>query len=165
MEKLMEVRYQDEAQKISLIGYADTLIADSQYDRLVGIRVGGYPEVVSGLTAAICGGGMVTVSTADGSMLCTAERGRYNKTICREGSYAVATILWDQNAARKTGASKEEHESEKKDDENRQENSSQPQEHYLLCAAGNREALYREIDCYTTIPMIPQFTNYLIDEL
>ena len=34
----MEVRYQDEAQKISLIGYADTLIVDSQYTKLVGIR-------------------------------------------------------------------------------------------------------------------------------
>lgn len=53
MEKLMEVRYQDEAQKISLTGYADTLIVDSKQDKLVGIRVGGYPEVVSGLSAAI----------------------------------------------------------------------------------------------------------------
>ena len=165
MEKLMEVRYQDEAQKISLTGYADTLIVDSQYDRLVGIRVGGYPEVVSGLSAAICGGGTVTVSTSDGSMLCTAERGRYNKTMCREGSYAVVTILWDQNAARKTSTNKVEHENEEEDDENRKEKGSQLQEHYLLCAAGNREALYREIDCYTTIPMIPQFTDYLIAAL
>ena len=39
MEKLMEVRYQDEAQKISLTGYADTLIVDSKQDKLVGIRV------------------------------------------------------------------------------------------------------------------------------
>lgn len=165
MEKLMEVRYQDEAQKISLTCYADTLIMDSQQGKLVGIRVGGYPEVVSGLSAAICGGGTVTVSTSDGSLLCTAERGRYCKTMCREGSYAVATILWDQNAAQKTGTSKEEHENEEEDDENRKERGSQLQEHYLLCAAGNREALYREIDCVTTIPMIPQFADYLIDEL
>ena len=41
MEKLMEVRYQDEAQKISLTCYADTLIMDSQQGKLVGIRVGG----------------------------------------------------------------------------------------------------------------------------
>ena len=59
--RLMEVRYQDEAQKISLTGYADTLIMDRQQDKLVGIRVGGYSEVVSGLAAAICGGGTVTV--------------------------------------------------------------------------------------------------------
>ena len=55
--KLMEVRYQDEAQKISLTGYADTLIVDSQQDRLVGIRVGGYPEVSARSSAAICGRG------------------------------------------------------------------------------------------------------------
>ncbi len=165
MEKLMEVRYQDEAQKISLTSYADTLIVDSRQDKLVGIRVGGYPEVVSGLSAAICGGSTVTVSTADGSLLCTAERGRYNKTMCREGSYAVATILWDQNAARKTNTNKEKHENEEEDDENRKERGSQLQEHYLLCAAGNREALYREIDRASTIPMLPQFAAYLIDEL
>ena len=109
----MEVRYQDEAQKISLTGYADTLIMDSRQDKLVGIRVGGYPEVVSGLSAAICGGGTVTVSTPDGSLLCTAERGRYCKAVSREGTYAVATILWDQNAARKTGTGREEQENEK----------------------------------------------------
>ena len=40
--KLMEVRYQDEAKGISLTGYADTLITDSQNNRLVGIRLGGY---------------------------------------------------------------------------------------------------------------------------
>ena len=161
----MEVRYQDEAQKISLAGYADTLIMDSQQDKLVGIRVGGYPEVVSGLTAAICGGGTVTVTTSDGSMLCTAERGRYNKTMCREGPYAVATILWDQNATQKTGTSKEGHENEEEDDENRKERGSQLQEHYLLSAAGDREALYHEIDRVTTIPIIPQFTDYLIAAL
>ena len=59
--KLMEVRYQDEAKGISLTGYADTLITDSQNNRLVGIRLGGYPEVIAGLSAAICGGGTITV--------------------------------------------------------------------------------------------------------
>ena len=48
----MEVRYQDEAQKISLTGYADTLIVDSQYTRLVGIRVGGLSG--SGIRAVCC---------------------------------------------------------------------------------------------------------------
>ena len=165
MEKLMEVRYQDEAQKISLTGYADTLIVDSKQDKLVGIRVGGYPEVVSGLSAAICGGGTVTVCTEDSTMICCTERGRYCKTVCREGTYAVATILWDQNTARKTGTGKEEHENAKENDENRQKSSSQLQEHYLLCAAGDKDALYREIDRASTIPMLPQFAEYLIDEL
>ena len=107
----MEVRYQDEAQKISLTGYADTLIMDSRQDKLVGIRVGGYPEVVSGLSAAICGGGTVTVSTADGSLLCTAERGRYCKTMSREGSYAsrhdpVGSECCTENRNRQGGTGK-----------------------------------------------------------
>ena len=46
--RLMEVRYQDSAQGIMLTGYADTVIANPQY-KLIGIRFGGYPEMVQGL--------------------------------------------------------------------------------------------------------------------
>lgn len=53
--RLLEVRYQDSAQGIMLTGYADTVISEPQY-RLVGIRFGGYPEMVQGMSAPICGG-------------------------------------------------------------------------------------------------------------
>ena len=66
--RLMEVRYQDSAQGIMLTGYADTVIADPQY-KLVGIRFGGYPEMVQGISAAICGGATVTVSAEEQTYL------------------------------------------------------------------------------------------------
>lgn len=155
----MKVRYQDEAQKILLTGYADTVIVDSQFGRLAGIRVGGYPEVVSGLSAAICGGGTVTISMEVGSILCTAERGKYRKTVSREGAYAVAAIRWEQD---RTQQRKEEQENDK----TKEEKKDGPQaEHYLLCRTGDKEALYHEIDRVSTIPMLPQFADYLIDGL
>ena len=101
--RLMEVRYQDSAQGIMLIGYADTVISDPQY-RLVGIRFGGYPEMVQGVSAAICGGATVTVSAEEQTYVLTAERGRYRKTLTREGAYTVATILWDDKSVNRNMA-------------------------------------------------------------
>lgn len=160
--RLMEVRYQDSAQGIMLTGYADTAIADPQY-RLVGIRFGGYPEMVQGMSAAICGGATVTVSAEEQSYVLTAERGRYRKTLTREGSYTVATILWDdKSVSRNTTEDKNE---ENADESERRNERNQQREAYLLCAAGDRDALYHEIDRVSTIPMIPQFADYLIAEL
>lgn len=157
--RLMEVRYQDSAQGIMLTGYADTVIVDPQY-RLVGIRFGGYPEMVQGMTAAISGGAAITISAENQTYVLTAERGRYRKTLTREGTYTVAAILWDDKNERST--------TENKSNENESEQNTegkQNRETYLLCAAGDRDALYHEIDRVSTIPMIPQFGNYLIAEL
>ena len=162
----MEVRYQDEAKGISLTGYADTLITDSQNNRLVGIRLGGYPEVIAGLTAAICGGGTITVRAADGVIVCTPEAGHYRKAAIREGAYAVASIQWisepERHAKQKNNTEGNESKEEKEQSDT---NTAPPRTHYLLCAAGDKDALYREIDRASTIPMIPQFADYLIDEL
>ena len=160
--RLMEVRYQDSAQGIMLIGYADTVIADPQY-RLVGIRFGGYPEMVQGVSAAICGGATVTVSAEEQTYVLTAERGRYRKTLTREGSYTVATILWDDKSVSRNMA--EDKNEENADESERRTEGSQPREAYLLCAAGDQDALYHEIDRVSIIPMIPQFADYLIAEL
>lgn len=158
----MEVRYQDSAQGIMLTGYADTAIADPQY-RLVGIRFGGYPEMVQGISAAFCGGATVTVSAEEQTYVLTAERGRYRKTLTREGSYTVATILWDNKSVSRNMT--EDKNEENTDDSERRNEGSQTREAYLLCAAGDQDALYHEIDCVSTIPMIPQFADYLIAEL
>ena len=158
--RLMEVRYQDSAQGIMLTGYADTAIADPQY-RLVGIRFGGYPEMVQGMSAAICGGATVTVSAEEQTYVLSAERGRYRKTLTREGAYTVATILWDDKS-RNTMENKNE---EDADESEKRNEGSQTREAYLLCAAGDQDALFHEIDRVSTIPMISQFADYLIAEL
>lgn len=159
---LMEVRYQDSAQGIMLTGYADTVIADPQY-RLVGIRFGGYPEMVQGMSAAICGGATVTVSAEEQTYVLTAERGRYRKTLTREGAYTVAIILWDDKSVSRNMT--EDKNEENADDSEKRNEGSQTREAYLLCTAGDRDALYHEIDRVSTIPMIPQFADYLIAEL
>lgn len=160
--RLLEVRYQDSAQGIMLTGYADTVISDPQY-RLIGIRFGGYPEMVQGMSAPICGGVTVTVSAEEQTYVLTEECGRYRKTLTREGAYTVATILRDdKSGSRHITEDKNE---ENTDESERRNEGSQPREAYLLCAAGDREALYHEIDRVSTIPMIPQFADYLIAEL
>ena len=158
----MEVRYQDSAQSIMLTGYADTVIADPEY-RLVGIRFGGYPEMVQGISAAICGGATVTITAEKQTYVLTAERGCYRKTLSREGAYTAATILWDNKSVSRNMADDKK---EVSSDDSGQEKDEKPRRKaYLLCASGDRDALYHEIDRVSTIPMIPQFGDYLIAEL
>ena len=145
--KLMEVRYQDSAQSIMLTGYADTVIADPEY-RLVGIRFGGYPEMVQGISAAICGGATVTITAEKQTYVLTAERGCYRKTLSREGAYTAATILWDNKSVSRNMADDKK---EVSSDDSGQEKDEKPRgKAYLLCASGDRDALYHDCLLYTS---------------
>src|SRR5699024_3636965 len=75
----------------------------------------------------------------------------------------VATILWDDKSVSRNMT--EDKNEENADESERITEGSQPREAYLLCAAGDQDALYYEIDRISTIPMIPQFADYLIAEL
>ena len=60
--KLIPVSYRDSGNVIHLTCYADTLVytkSDSNTGWLIGIRIGGYPEQVRGMSDAIYGGGEI----------------------------------------------------------------------------------------------------------
>lgn len=160
----MEVVYADEGKTILLRAYADTLIysLENTQKLLVGIRIGGYPEVVNAICTAISGGGMLTVTTENESVVCTAEPRQYAKKLSYEGTYAIATMLWDNEMVRKKIVKKQE-DSKK---ENKEDTAvSGEQQLYLLCPPDDRAYLYRLIDRQSIIPMLPSFQDYLIDEL
>lgn len=156
-EGLMKVKYQDADKSIFVSAYADTLIYDavSGQKTLVGIRFGGYPEMVGALVTAINGGGTLTVQTGQETIICTAKPKQYRKTMSQGGVYAVTSLLWN-NDMRKQEDIKDEGSTEK---------SPEVQQSYLLTASDDSDALYREIDRRSIIPMLPAFRNYLLDEL
>ena len=167
----MHVQYQDTIEGIRVIGYADTLIVDTQTDTLVGIRVGGYPEVVRALSTAINGGGTIIVRTDARMITCVSEPRHYCSTLSHEGSYTVATILWNSNAVWKEKIngqrrlSDDPRETDHQESEDNHSSSDDLRTYYLLCAQQDHDTLYQEIDRYSTVPMIPNFKNYLIEEL
>ena len=158
--KLMEVRYADEEKGIRLTGYADTLILDGS--ALVGIRLGGYPEMVSGLAAAISAGGTLTILAGTEAACFTATKGWYAKTQSQAGAYAVAALLWSEQAVQRAERKQEKKEGDTEESENHE---APPRKHYLFCAPDDRMALYRELDRCSTIPMLPSFADWLLPEL
>lgn len=62
--KLIPVSYNDNKNAIRLNCYADTLVYEMTGEnsgKLLGIRFGGYPEQVRGISDAIFGGGQIAI--------------------------------------------------------------------------------------------------------
>ena len=99
-EKLMKAIYSDPAQTITLTAWADTVAVDPRDNLLIAVRLGGYPEVTAGLVNAVSGGGTLSVQLDGETLVCTPQQGRYSKAVSRDGTYAVAALLWDNQSAR-----------------------------------------------------------------
>ncbi len=57
------------------------------------------------------------------------------------------------------------------DGEDEQENASKqpetpkPRKCYIFCPAGDRDSLFAEVDRKTAAPLLPEFQDYVLDEL
>ena len=162
-EKLMKAIYSDPAQTITLTAWADTVAVDPRDNLLIAVRLGGYPEVTAGLVNAVSGGGTLSVQLDGETLVCTPQQGRYSKEVSRDGTYAVAALLWDNQSARKQGGGKQTEETEEQKEKT--DKAQEARVYYLACPVRDKTALYHEIDKVSTIPMLPEFRDYMINEL
>lgn len=91
------------------------------------------------------------------------QQGRYSKAVSRDGTYAVAALLWDNQSARKQGGGKQTEETEEQKEKT--DKAQEARVYYLACPVRDKTALYHEIDKVSTIPMLPEFRDYMINEL
>ena len=164
-EKLMKAIYSDPAQTITLTAWADTVAVDPRDNLLIAVRLGGYPEVTAGLVNAVSGGGTLSVQLDGETLVCTPQQGRYSKEVSRDGTYAVAALLWDNQSARKQGEKQQTEEMEGKEQKEKTDKAQEARVYYLACPVRDKTALYHEIDKVSTIPMLPEFRDYMINEL
>ena len=164
-EKLMKAIYSDPAQTITLTAWADTVAVDPRDNLLIAVRLGGYPEVTAGLVNAVSGGGTLSVQLDGETLVCTPQQGRYSKAVSRDGTYAVAALLWDNQSARKQGEKQQTEEMEGKEQKEKTDKAQEARVYYLACPVRDKTALYHEIDKVSTIPMLPEFSDYMINEL
>ena len=162
-EKLMKAIYSDPAQTITLTAWADTVAVDPRDNLLIAVRLGGYSEVTAGLVNAVSGGGTLSVQLDGETLVCTPQQGRYSKAVSRDGTYAVAALLWDNQSARKQGGGKQTEETEEQKEKT--DKAQEARVYYLACPVRDKTALYHEIDKVSTIPMLPEFRDYMINEL
>ena len=158
--RLIELSYFDPAQSVRLTVYADTIILDRDGKEQVisAVRFGGYPEVVRAMSDAMYGGVTVEARISGKTEQLRCKMKGYHRQHAHDGVYATATLL----------ANDDERSTEKCDDEEdetSEDPSAQPRKNYIFCPAGDRDRLFEELDHKTAAPLIPQFRDYVLEEL
>ena len=178
-QNLMKVTYYDQDRSIRLTGYADTVVWDEQpRPLLAALRFGGYPEAVRGLSDAIYGGATITIESDNWSLQLNTTARQYRRELGHDGVYAEATLVLDDDGQGSKGDkdnkdSDNDKEPEKpssadgQDDFGIEEVSRDlpPRNTYIFCTPGNRRELFDAVDQKTAVPMIPEYQDYVLQEL
>lgn len=150
--KLMKMIYYDPKAEVRLETYADTVVIEKEGNSscLAAIRFGGYPESAKGMSEAIYGGGSVSIEI-DGQHTTVYSRVKqYRKEFSHDGIYAEATLII-QDEEPHTG--------------NDEDDGSKPRKCYLFCEQSDSSRLFEELDKKTSVPLIPEFKDYVLGEL
>lgn len=170
--KLMKVTYYDQRNSIRLTGYADTVVWDEKAPpTLAALRFGGYPEEVRGLADAIYGGAAIEVEDDAGTLSLRTLAKQYRRELSHDGMYAEATLILEDDGRQTKGdggsavsSQKEEGPSDALDDGQITQDLP-PRNAYILCTPGDRADLFRAVDQKTAVPLIPEFQDYVLDQL
>ncbi len=158
--KLMPVSYYDPGASVRLSAYADTIVWEQESDTktLRAIRIGGYPEMVRALGDAIYGGAGIDAEVNGQTVHLLSQVKRYSRQFSHDGVYAEATLLAldDETDAKPKGTD---------EDEEQAEMEGHPRKCCIFCPENDREKLFEELDRKTSVPLIPVFRDYVLDEL
>ncbi len=160
--KLIPVSYRDSGNVIHLTCYADTLVytkSDSNTGWLIGIRIGGYPEQVRGMSDAIYGGGEIRVERQNLSPLGLRSLAKhYTRQQSMDGVYAEAVVFATDDSDIPVRVNDPEKEGQTKLE-------TPPRACYIFTPPGDRDRLFEEIDKRVRVTLLPEFQEYLLDEL
>ena len=156
----MPISYYNPKQEIRLSAYADTIILepDGQKQHLRAIRFGGYPEMVRAMADAIYAGATLETEIAGEPAMLACEPKKYECHLSHDGIYAEATILSLDDADETRSTNEEEMGGQTNVD-------LPPRKCILFCPAGDRKALFEALDRKTSVPLIPEFQEYVLTEL
>ena len=162
--KLQKVRYYDSKAEIRLECYADTVVIEKEDKRsyIAAIRLGGYPESVKGMSDAIYGGGSITIEFNEESKTLFSRVKQYHREYSHDGLYAEAVLrIKDEEQRQIDNADKNEN-GEDCDDE---PIADAPRKCYIFCDHKDVGQLFEEVDKKTSVPLIPEFQEYILSEL
>ena len=161
--RLLPLSYFNPKQEVRLSAYADTIVLEQKGGKRIirAIRFGGYPEMVNALSDAIYAGATIETVIAGDKYRLESETKRYTRQVTHDGVYAEAVLLAkdDSQEAEEQGKGRE---SEKQAQEAM---DLPPRKCMIFCPKGDRDRLFEEVDRKTAVPLIPEFRDYLLDEL
>ena len=164
--RLIPVSYYNASQEVRLSAYADTIVYEREGPHrniLRAVRFGGYPEMVRGLADAIYAGGTLDANMGDRPLWLESQAKRYRRQVTHDGVYAEATLLAiDDDQETKAPESNEEGDEEQ---EGQEKMDLPPRRCIIFCPESDRDRLFEEVDRKTAVPLIPEFRDYVLDEL
>lgn len=157
--KLIPIDYYDPKSEVRLSVYADTIIFEPENKKKIlrAIRFGGYPEMVRAMADAIYGGAGIDAEVNGQMLHLQSQPKRYQRQLSHDGVYAEATLICLDDAQDVTDAAKE--------DAAQSEKKCPPRKCFIFCPQDNTERLFEELDRKTSIPLIPAFRDYVLEEL
>lgn len=155
--RLWELTYKDIDKDIRLSVYADTLAYDCENGRrlLAAVRFGGYPEQVRAMADAIYGGGEVCLDCDGTRLFFQGLPKRYRRLFTNDGLYMEATLVLKNDLQQ----------AEEGNQENAAGKAPLWRTAYLYCEKDSAERLFEQIDATVSVPLIPEFRDYVIAEM
>lgn len=143
--------------KNTLLCYADMVVYNKAH-KLIAIRYGGYPEAVQGMADVISTGCIMnlTISARNKIELNSKEQKGYIKRISHDGIYAEGLLYRKDDDLQSLSL---------KDDEDDDNNETIKMNRDIFIFCENEEELYQELDNRLSVPLLPEFRDYFIEEL
>ena len=154
IKQLMPVILQDNAKVICIKNYADTLVFDSD-NSIVCIRFGGDPQNVIAMSDAVLSSCKVEIKLPDESKshyLTGKGVKNYDRQITNYGTSAECVMTAHDELPDKPQT----------DDEDTEKKSGK-KTLYFFCK--DESELFSELDRKLSVPLIPEFADYFIEEL
>ncbi len=160
---LLELTYFDPKASVRLTTYADTIITEpcGREESIIAARFGGYPEMVRAMSDAIYGGGIIDLIQNGTTYQLKSTPKAYLRHLSHDGSYATATLMITDE----TLSADSEDDDDKEDASSLQSELSRSRKCYIFCPDGDRESLFAEVDRKTSVPLLTDFQDYVLDEL
>ena len=161
---LLELTYFDPKAQVRLTTYADTIITEpnGREESIAAVRFGGYPEMVRAMSDAIYGGGTVDLIQNGNTFHLKSKPKSYQRHMSHDGTYATATLIISDDAL---SANQQDDGEDERESTSKQPEPPKPRKCYIFCPAGDRDSLFAEVDRKTAAPLLPEFQDYVLDEL
>lgn len=166
--RLIPVSYYNASQEVRLSAYADTIVyeRDGPHRNILrAVRFGGYPEMVRGLADAVYAGGALDANMGDCPLRLESLAKRYRRQVTHDGVYAEATLLAIDDDQETKAPEKDDEGDEDEEQEEQAKMDLPPRKCIIFCPENDRDRLFEEVDRKTSVPLIPAFRDYVLDEL
>ena len=155
---LYPVNCYDSERQIHLSNYADLIVIDEN-QVLVGIRFGGYPEQVVAMTDAVTFGSRLRVEIGNQKLdILNKEKLNYSRKITHDGTYAESVVFLNDSEIQNANDADD-------DSDGSKNKTPVPRNMYIYCHTTDENELFAELDKKLSVPLIPEFSRYLIANL